>query len=80
MSSGYHNLKLQVKSSYLTTFACQFGRFRYKRFSFGAAPAGDVVQRKLDEIFKKLPKVFGILDDILVVGYDSDSKDHDATV
>ena len=28
-SSGYHNLKLDEKSSYLTTFACQFGRYRY---------------------------------------------------
>ena len=29
-SSGYHNLKLDEKS-YLTTFACQFGRYRYKQ-------------------------------------------------
>ena len=29
-SSGYHNLKLDEKSSYLTTFTCQFGRYRYK--------------------------------------------------
>ena len=27
-SSGYHNLKLDEKSSYLTTFACQFGQYR----------------------------------------------------
>ena len=25
---GYHNIKLDERSSYLTTFACQFGRFR----------------------------------------------------
>ena len=29
-SSGYHSLKLDEKSSYLTTFACQFGCYRYK--------------------------------------------------
>ena len=29
-SSGYHNLKLDEKSLYLTTFMCQFGRFKYK--------------------------------------------------
>ena len=29
-SSRYHNLKLDEKSSYLTTFACPFGRYRYK--------------------------------------------------
>ena len=38
VSSGYHNLKLDEKSSYLKTFACQFGRYRYKRLLFEAAP------------------------------------------
>ena len=28
--SGYHNLKLDEKSSYLTTFACLFGWYQYK--------------------------------------------------
>ena len=37
-SSGYHNLKLDEISSYLTTFACQFGRCRLKRLPFGAMP------------------------------------------
>ena len=31
-SSGYHNLKLDKQSSYLTTFACLFGRYRYKHY------------------------------------------------
>ena len=78
--SGHHNLKLDDRSSYLTTFACQFGRYRYKRLPFGAAPAGDMFQHKIDEIFKDLPNVFGIADDILVVRYDSDGKDHDKTL
>ena len=58
-------------------YACQFGRYRYKILPFGAAPAGDMFQRKLDEIFKDLPNVFGITDDILVVGCDVCDKDHD---
>ena len=37
-------------------------------------------QRKIGEIFKDLPSVFGIADDILVVGYDVDGKDHDDTL
>ena len=37
-------------------------------------------QRKLDKIFKGLPNVFGFADDILVVGYDIDGKDHDDTM
>ena len=31
-SSGYHNLKLDEKSSYLTTFACPFGQYQYNAF------------------------------------------------
>ena len=37
-------------------------------------------QGKIDVIFKDLPNVFGIVDDILVVGYDSDGKDLDDTL
>ena len=43
-SSGYHNLRLDDKSSYLTTFVCQFGRYRYKQLPFGAVPAGYMFQ------------------------------------
>ena len=35
---------------------------------------------KIDETLKDLCNVFGIVDDILVVGYDSDGKDHDETL
>ena len=30
MSLGYHNLKLDEKASYLTTFTCPFGQYWYK--------------------------------------------------
>ena len=79
-SSGNHNLKLDERSSYLTTFTCQFGRYRYKRLPFGAAPTGYMFQHKSDKIFKDLSNVFGIADDILFVGYNSDGKDHDKTL
>ena len=48
-----------------------------KRLPFGLAPTGDMFQQKIDKILKNLPDVFGIADDILVVGYDTDGKDHD---
>ena len=76
-SSGYHNLKLDDKSLYLTTFAFQFGRYRYKYLPFRA---GNMFQHKIDEIFNDMPNVFGIADDILVVGYDNNGRDHDETV
>ena len=43
-SSGYHNLWLDEKSSYLMMFSCQFGRYRYKWLPSEAAPAGDMFQ------------------------------------
>ena len=79
MSSWYHNVKLDKISSYLPTFACQYGRYRYKRLPFKATPTWDMFQCKFDEIFKDLPNVF-VIPDILVVGYDSDGKDFDETV
>ena len=65
-SSDYHNLRLDMQSSYLTTFACLFGRYQYKCLPFGVAPADDMFQCKMDEIFNDMPNVFGIADDILL--------------
>ena len=79
-SSGYHNLKLDKQSSYLTIFSCPFGRYHYKQLLFGAVPAGNMFQQKIDKIFNDMPNVFGIADDILVIGYDKDGADHDKAV
>ena len=58
VSSGYHNLKLDKQSSYLTTFSCLFGRYQYKHLPFGAVPAGDMFQCKIDEIFNDMPNMY----------------------
>ena len=80
VSSGYHNLKLDKQLSYLTMFACPFGKYRYKHLPFGLVPAGDMFQYKIDEIFNDIPNVFGIADNILVIGYDKDRTDHNEAV
>ena len=67
-SSGYYNLKLDEWLSYFTTPAWEFGWYRYKRLPFEAAPTGDLFQRKINEIFKSLPNICGIANNILVVG------------
>ena len=41
---------------------------------------GDIFQRNREEIFKDLPNVFNIADDIFFLGYDVDGKDHDSTL
>ena len=79
-SSGYHNLKLDKHLSFLPTFSCPFGRYRYKCLPFRAVLAGDMFQCKIDEIFNDMPNVFGIADDILVIGYHRDGTDHDEAV
>ena len=43
-SSGYHNLWLDTQLSYLTMFACPFGRYQYNHLPFGAVPVGDMFQ------------------------------------
>ena len=79
-SSGYHNLKLDKQSSYLNTFACPFGRYRYKHLPFGAAPVGDMFQCKIDKICNDMLTLFGIADDVLVIGYDKAGTDCDKAV
>ena len=79
-SMGYHNLKLDKQPSYLITFPCPFGRYSYKHLLFGAALAGDMFQCKTDKIFTDMPNVFGIADDILVIGYGKDGTDHNEAV
>ena len=37
-------------------------------------------QCKIDEIFNDMPNIFGIADDILVIGYDNDGTDYYETV
>ena len=59
-SSGHHNLKLDEKSSYLTTFTCQFGRYRYKRLPFGTVQVGDMFQCKIGEIFSEMTNIFAL--------------------
>ena len=40
-------------------------------------PASDMFQYNINEIFKDIPNVSSIDDDILIVGYDADSRDYD---
>ena len=79
-SLGYHNLKDSIKSSYLATFTSQFGNYTFSRLPFGLALPDYMLSAKIDEIFKDLPNVIGIADDILIEGHDADERDHDRTL
>ena len=41
---------------------------------------GNMFQHKIDKIFNDIPNIFCIADDILVIGYNNDGKDHDEGV
>ena len=74
------HLKLDEKSSYLTTFCCLFGRYQYIRLLFVAAPVVDMFQKKTDELFSIMLNVFGIAIGILITGFDEHDRGHDGTL
>ena len=72
---GYWHVALDYESSLLCTFNTPFGRYRFKRLPFGVKLSQDIFQRKLDEVYKDIPNVMGIADDIVVCG--STESEHD---
>ena len=68
-TKGYWHVELDHESSVLrTTFNTPFGRYRFKRFPFGVVVSQDIFQRKLDDIYRNIPNVTGIADDIIIYG------------
>ncbi len=78
---GFHQVKLDTESSYLTTFWTPFGRFRWLRMPFGISPAPEEYQMRQKQVLEGLQGIFNIADDILCVGYgetlEEATKDHD---
>ena len=61
-------------------FSCSFGTYRYIRLLFGVAPAEDMFQKKIDELFSGIPNIFSIDYDILIADFDEQGKDHNKTL
>ena len=78
--SGYHNLKLDERSLYLTMFSCPVGRYGYIRLPFRGAPARDVFQKKINELSSGMPNAFDTADDIAIIVFDEQGKNHDKTL
>ena len=77
---GYWHQKLDEASSYLTTFNTELGQYRYTVMPFGITVAGDVFQRKRDQHFGQIEQAIVIADDIMVVGNQSNHRDHDVAL
>ena len=67
-TSGFWHIILNFRSSLLTTFNTPWGKYRWLRMPFGLKVSGDVFQERLDRVFRLVPGVLGITDDIVVYG------------
>ena len=73
--SGYWHVELDTPSSYLTTFATPWGRYRWRRLPFGLCLASEEFQRRLNMALEGLEGVMAIADDILVYGMGASHSD-----
>ena len=74
MRSGYYYMVLSEESRPKTAFVSSFGKWEFKRYSFGLAQAPAYFQRLVNEVLSGLTFAFGYLDDILV--YSPDMETH----
>ena len=58
----------------------RYVRYGYKRSLFGAAHSVNMSQRKNCEIFKELPKKFGIAEYNVIGNYDDNRANHAQTL
>ena len=68
LRSGFWHISLDEESSFLTTFATPFGRYRWLRMPFAIAPALEIFQNRLEAALSGLVGVKAIVDDLLVFG------------
>ena len=73
--SSFFMMLLNKHSSYLTTFATMYGRFRNVHVPMGASLSSDCFQYKMDEIFGPIKQCCDIADNLIVFGYSE--EDHD---
>ena len=68
VKKAYWHVKLDEKSSLLTTMITPFGRFRWTRLPFGLKVSSEIFQRFLTEALTDLEGTFSIADDIIIAG------------
>lgn len=78
LKNGFWQLKLDRKSSDLTTFMTPYGRFRWNRMPFGISSAPEMFQQRMVKVFGDIPGVEVYFDDVAVTG--TDYEEHDKTL
>ena len=66
--SGFHQIRLDEKSSLMTTFNTPFGRYRYTRLPMGICSAPEVFQKAMTQHLEDIDGCAVIHDDIAVWG------------
>ena len=77
---GFHQIKLDTPSSYLTTFNSPFGRYGWTRMPFGISSAPEVWQRRMHEFAQDLSGVEVIADDFLIAGFGETEEEVDRSL
>ncbi|XP_045023113.1 uncharacterized protein K02A2.6-like isoform X3 [Daphnia magna] len=67
-ASGFYQIPLSDRSSYLCTMATPKGRYRFLRLPFGLVSAPEVYLQAMSELFGDLHGVLIYFDDFLVMG------------
>ena len=75
MDKGYWQVVLHPESRKLTCMAFDIGRYQFKRLPMGSKVASDIFQRMLDSVYKGLPGVAGIADDMVI--FSRNEEEHD---
>ena len=73
MQSGYYHMVLSEESRPKSAFVSAYGKWEFKRCSFGLAQAPDYFQRLVNDVLSGLTFAFGYLDDILVFSPDMET-------
>ena len=61
-------------------FSCPFSRYRHIKLPLGEASAGDMFQKRIDELCRDLQNVFDVADDISIAGFNEEDRGHDETL
>ena len=75
LASGYWHIKLDDKSSYLTTFNAPQGRYRWLCLPFGSNVSSVIFAKKLNNCVHDLKGVITVADDILIYGTGDTNED-----
>ena len=69
VKNGYLQMKLDDKSSLLTTMKTPIGRYRWLKQPFGIESAPETYQRAMNEMLEGIDHGYTIFDDILIAGH-----------